>query len=369
MILVILLSVVLACLLVLAGVLLAWSPGSPRSFVDEKGRPPADSVSEKVRVAINGMEQGMFIEGRDATKPVLLFVHGGPGMPEYFLTRTHPTGLEDDFVICWWEQRGSGLSYRSDIRPGSMTVEQLVSDTLAVTEYLRRRFGKEKIYLLGHSWGSFIGILAAQRAPECYHAYIGMGQIAKQRESERLAYDYELKEFRRRGNARMVRRLEAAPVGATGPLPSSYMAIRDTAMHRLGIGTTRDMKSVVSGIFVPTWRVRAYTLGEKVAIWRGKRFSHRLLWDELLTSDLPAEVSELQVPVYFCHGKYDYTASYAEARSYFTELKAPVKGFYTFAQSAHSPLFEEPEKMRRLLREDALASRTHLADGAGNGNG
>ena len=154
--------ILLACLLILMGVLRLWSHGKPTPFVDENGSPLAGSISEKVFVNINGVEQGMFIKSKDATHPVLLYLHGG--MPDTFLTQRYPTGLEDYFTVVWWEQRGSGISYSADIPPETMTLEQMISDTLEVTNYLRHRFGKEKIYLMGHSGGTFIGIQAAARA-------------------------------------------------------------------------------------------------------------------------------------------------------------------------------------------------------------
>lgn len=356
------LAVLATCAVLALGVLLAWSPGKARPMLDATGAPIPGSISEKVRVRINGVEQGMFITGNDRTKPVLLFIHGGPGMPEYFLTEKYPTGLEDDFVVCWWDQRGAGLSYSPDIPADSMTVAQTLADTEAVTNYLRQRFGQDKIYLMGHSWGSLIGIKAAARTPQLYHAYIGMGQISKQAVSEKLAYDYELDQFKKRGDTAMVRKLEAAPVTIGEPLPASYVRVRDTAMHSLGVGTTRDMDSVVTGIFLPSLRSPEYTLGEKVNLWRGKIFSRRLLWDDMMRTDLTAEVPELQIPVYLLHGRHDYTVSYSEARSYFQQLKAPRKGFYTFEESAHTPLFEEPAKVDRVLREDVLAGRCDLAD-------
>jgi len=142
-------AVLLVCVFILVGLLLACSPGKPETFLDEHGSPLSGSISEKVFVNINGVEQGMFIMSKDVTHPVLLFLHGG--MPDYFLTQKYPTGLEDYFTVVWWEQRGSGLSYSTDIPPETMAVEQLISDTLAVTNYLRHRFGQEKIYLMGHS--------------------------------------------------------------------------------------------------------------------------------------------------------------------------------------------------------------------------
>lgn len=316
---------------------------------------------------INGVRQGMFIRGHDgpggsAEKPVLLFVHGGPGMPEFFLDRTHPTGLERDFIVCWWEQRGAGLSYDRRMSRASMTVDQLVDDTVAVARRLGERFGREKVYLLAHSWGSFIGIQAAARAPEAFHAYIGMGQVSHQQRAEVLAYEYELAEYRRRGDARMVKALEAAPVTMDAPPPRAYMRMRDTAMHGIGIGTTREMESVVTGIFLPVWRTPEYTLRERAAIWRGKAWSRGILWDEFLATDLASRVTELEVPAYFCQGAWDYTTNPELARAYCDLLRAPVKGFYTFEQSAHSPAFEEPELFRAVLREDVLTGSARLAD-------
>ena len=230
----------------------------------------AGSLVEKVHASINGVKQGMFIRSRDAAHPVLLYLHGGPGMPTYFLNRKYPTGLEEDFTAVWWEQRGAGLSYNPKMPPESMTVQQFIADTLAVTDYLRSRLGKEKIYLMGHSWGSFVGIQAAARAPERYCAYIGVAQMANQLQSETLAYEHMLKLAKENGNTRLVRKLEAAPPTATAPLPGAYMALRDEAMHSLGVGTTHDMQSVVTGVFLPTWQNPEYSLREKINIWRGK---------------------------------------------------------------------------------------------------
>ncbi len=354
-------SILLACLLILVGGLQLWSPGKPTPFVDENGKPLAGSVSEKVFVNINGVEQGMFVTSKDARHPVLLYLHGG--IPDYFLTQRYPTGLEDLFTVVWWEQRGSGLSYSSDIPPETMTLEQMISDTLELTNYLRHRFGQEKIYLMGHSGGTFIGIQAAARAPELYYAYIGVAQMSNQLKSERLAYEYMLQQFQENGNLEMVRRLEAAPVTMTGGIPDAYLAVRDEAMHSLGIGTTHDMNSVLSGIFFPSLTFRGYTLLEKINLWRGKsQTGVSSMWGEIIATDLTITVPELEIPVYFFGGIYDYTVSYPEAKSYFEKLKAPVKGFYTFEQSAHSPIFEEPEKTLKILQEDVLAGTNSLAD-------
>jgi pimeloyl-ACP methyl ester carboxylesterase len=354
-------SILLGLILVLLGGLVALSPGRMQPLVDETGRPQAGSLSEKVFVSINGVRQRMLIQSRDISRPVLLYLHGG--MPEYFLQQKYPTGLEEIFTVVWWEQRGSGLSYSPDIPTDSMTVEQMVSDTIAVTNYLRQRFGKERIYLMSHSGGTFIGIQAAARAPELFHAYIGVAQMSSQLMSEKLAYDYMLQRFRAEGNTAMVRRLEASPVTLDDGTPAAYLALRDPGMHPLGIGTTHDMKSHITGVFLASLTCPEYTPMEKFRMWQGKaRSGVSPFWETMTTTGLSRHVPRVDIPVYFLHGIHDYTVSYTEAKSYFERLEAPVKGFYTFQNSAHSPIFEEPEKARSILREDVLQGITTLAD-------
>jgi pimeloyl-ACP methyl ester carboxylesterase len=351
----------MGCITILAGTLFLFSPGKVNPILDGSGKPVEGSTSEKLFIDINGVRQGMFIKSKNAENPVLLYLHGG--MPDYFLTEKYPTGLENYFTMVWWEQRGSGLSYSKSIPSGTMTPEQMISDTKEITNYLRKRLGKEKIYLMGHSGGTFIGIQSAKMYPELYSAYLGVAQISNQLRSEKLAYDYMLEQFRNKGDLRMVKKLEASPVTLTDGMPSSYGAIRDIAMHSLGIGTTHDMKSVVTGIFFPSLKCREYTLSEKINMWVGK--SHAgicIVWEKILSTDLSATITELKIPVYFFEGVYDYTCSYEEAKSFFNKLKAPVKGFYVFENSAHSPLFEEPDKMQKIIREDVLNGVNNLAD-------
>ena len=156
---------------------------------------------------------------------------------------------------------------------------------------------------MGHSGGTFIGIQAAARAPELYYAYIGVAQMSDQLKSEILAYEYMLQQFKADGNDEMVRKLEAAPVTMTGGTPAAYLAVRDEAMHSLGIGTTREMNSVVTGIFCPSLTSRDYTFMEKVNMWRGKAHSGvSSLWTTMLATDLSKQVPELDIPVYFFQG-------------------------------------------------------------------
>ncbi len=215
---------------------------------------------------------------------------------------------------------------------------------------------------MGHSGGSFIGIQAAARAPEFYKAYIAVAQISNQLESEKLAYNYMIEQFSRLGDKSMLQKFEKYSINEIN-LPS-YYTMRDAPMHKLGIGTTHNMKSVISGVFLPIMLHNEYTLSEKINIWRGKFLTTKTydLWRKLVATDLTKKVQGLDIPVYFIHGIYDYTVSYSLAQDYFEELQAPIKGFYTFELSAHSPLFEEPEKMQQILQEDVLVGVNNLAD-------
>jgi pimeloyl-ACP methyl ester carboxylesterase len=355
-------SILLGIIIILLGALLAVSPGKVKPFLDEQGRVLAGSIAEKIHVNINGVQQGMFIIGKNVGNPILLFVHGGTAMPEYFLTQNYPTGMEQYFTVCWWDRRNAGISYSADVPPETWTLEQSIADTLAVTNYLRSRFHKDKIYLMAHSGGSLIGIQAAARAPELFYAYIGVGQMSYQLQSEILSYEYMVKRYKEIGNTSMVQQLEAAPPTMSVPLPAAYMKVRDTAMHDLGVGTTHDMKSVMTGVFLASWLFRQYTVGEKLALWRGKFASDKLLWDKMISTDLTQQVQKLDLPVYFFHGKYDYTVSYPLANAYLDRLQAPIRGFYTFEHSAHSPMFEEPDRIKQIFQEDVLKGTNNLSD-------
>lgn len=316
---------------------------------------------EKIFVEINGAKQGMFMQCENAENPVLLYLHGGPGSPEIAFNAKYPSGLEKLFTVCWWEQRGSCISYSSKIKPEQMTVEQMIADTVAVTNYLRNRFCQEKIYVMGHSWGSFLGVLTVERRPELYHAYIGVGQVVNQDRSERLAYTYMLEEFEKRNDIKMLKKLRKHPIDVGGKISARYLGLRSIGMNKLGIGIMRSMTSSIDCVKI-VLGFKGYALGEKFKFAKGSMLSLKGLWDNVMQSDLIKQVPNLQIPVYIFQGKYDYQVSYEIAREYAVALNAPVKGFYTFENSAHSPCFEEPEKMYDIMRVDVLNKQTSLSD-------
>ena len=149
---------------------------------------------------------------------------------------------------------------------------------------------------------------------------------------------------------------------------SAWMRLRHRGLHEACVGHMREMTSVVTGIFLPMWRVRAYTLAEKINIWRGKLWSRPFSWDDLIRDDLSARLTRFDLPIYVLTGCHDYTANAELSRVYFDSIDAPVKGFYLFENSAQSPLSEEPERATAILLNDVLNGTTALADAAGAGD-
>jgi pimeloyl-ACP methyl ester carboxylesterase len=293
----------------------------PVTGAGRRGRVMPHGICEKRFLDVNRTRQGMFLRGNDVGNPVLLYLHGG--LPEYFLTERRPTALEDCFTVAWWDQRGAGISYSPSLPRTSITTEQCILDTISVTHYLRERFGQDRVYLMAHSGGSFIGLQTVSRHPELYAAYIGMAQMVDQLRSERLAYEFMVAEFEKRRDNAMLKRLAAAPVSQAHGISKRYLAVRDKAMHRLGVGTTHDMRSVITGVFLPSLASPQYSVAEKVGLWRGKLASGvSALWDDMLSTDLAERVPSIDVPTYFLHGVFDRTCSYDLARDYLQRLQA-----------------------------------------------
>jgi pimeloyl-ACP methyl ester carboxylesterase len=341
--------------------LIILSPGNPKKILDKNGNKLKNSISEKIFLDINGSKQGMFIKGKNLDNPITLFLHGG--IPVYFLTEKYPTHLEDNFTMVWLEQRNCGISYSSGSSQNRAAIEQLVDDTIVLTKYLLERFNKKKIYLMGHSGGTFLGVYVIDKMPELYEAYIGMAQMSDQLLSEKIAYEYILNRYKETKNQKMVDYFLSINLNDQKKLPEEYLKIRDASMHELGIGTMRNMRNIAADLFLPSLFFSEYTLLEKYNLWAGKsKFGISQNWEIMTRTNLIETKNDFKIPVYFFHGLYDYTCSYELAKKYFDNITAPIKGFYTFDQSAHTPLFEEPEKANRILINDVKNLRADLAD-------
>lgn len=190
-----------------------------------------------------------------------------------------------------------------------------------------------------------------------------MAQMSDQLKSEKLAYEFILNKYQELNNQKMVDYFHSIKINDQNSLPLEYLKIRDDAMHELGIGTMRNMRNIATELFLPSLYFSEYTIYDKYHLWAGKsKFGISQNWERMIHTNLIETKHDFKIPIYFFHGHYDYTCSYDLAKKYFDKINAPIKGFYTFEQSAHTPLFEEPDKMNKILVNDVMKLRTDLAD-------
>ncbi len=350
-----LLLVIIGIIVVVILITILNSPGKLTPLKDDKGEPIKDSISEKVWVEINGIKQGMFIRGENPQNPVVLYLHGGPGTPllQFISYLEKNERLEKYFNVCYWDQRGSGMTYAKSTDPSTMTLDQMVEDTREVTEYLKTRFGQEKIYLIGHSWGSYLGVKTIEKYPDNYLAYIGTGQVTNQTESERLAYNYMLHHAKEINDNKIIEKLgKYDPHSENFPTLDYLVKGRTQVLNKYKIGHLHEglaFTDILKSLFV----FKGYTIKEKINWFLGADFSMVYLFPVVLKDDLFKSSVKFEIPFYIIQGKYDYQVSQVLAEKYLNVLKAPKKEFFTFANSAHSPNMEEPEAFVELFRNIA----------------
>ncbi len=329
------------------------SPGKPDPITDSSGKPVEGSISAIEKIRLGGVEQYLIIRGQDATKPVMLFLHGGPGSPEIAFMKHFNTDIEKDFVMVYWEQRGSGKSFSKDIPIESMTLEQFIADTRELSAYLSKRFEQEKIFIMGHSWGSLLGIMTAYAYPELFHAFLGVGQVADQFRGERVGLDWVVRQAQGNKDTKAIKALDK--LNFPDSLADSkewldYLTAQRLYVNKYGGGTTRDFRGMWPLLSI-VLRTKEYTLIDKLNYMRGSLFSLKNMWNEVIHTNLFQEIDSMQVPVYIFHGKHDFTTPYCVAMDFYKQLNAPEKAFYSFENSAHSPLMEEVEKFNAIVRE------------------
>jgi len=314
--------------------------------------PSPKGIASIEKVRLGGVDQSIQIRGHDRTKPILLFLHGGPGFPQMPFSHLNAE-LEKHFVVVQWDQRGAGKSYASAIPDESMQLDQFVADAHELTTLLLQRFDSEKCYLVAHSWGSLIGALIVARYPELFHAYVGIGQVAGLPETQQVRYDFALDHAREENNTDAV--AELTRIGRPPHSDFDRCKIMEKWVNHYAAEEHRS--------FPPTRLARlafaspAYSWIDLAKIPLGFRYSFSQLWREIFyETNLFEEVPRIEVPVYFFIGRHDWVVTADVAQRYFAELEAPRgKQLIWFEESAHWPHFAEPEKYREMLVGKVLA--------------
>lgn len=325
--------------------------GKPVTLLDESGKKYVDGISTKETVTIGNSKQTIFIVGEKKDNTVLLFLHGGPGSPEVAMHSFEAGNrLEEKFTVVYWEQRGSGLSYNARLSPEEMTLDLMINDTIELTEYLTERFGQDKIYLMGHSWGTFLGTKVISRKPEYYKAYLGIGQVSDQRQSEVDAYNYMLEHAKEIDDQKAIISLSKFdPANESFPSTKYMGTARTNYMNKYGVGIKHKMDFRMSEIIKEVFDFEGYSLSGFVKFAMGSLYSQNTLFDFVLQEDLKKTTTDFEVPVYIFHGIYDKQVSYELSKKYFNSINAPDKEFFSFEHSAHSPNFEETNKFLQIV--------------------
>lgn len=316
----------------------------------------ASGIASLEPVLLGGVEQWILIRGYDTTNPVLVYLHGGPGSPAIAYARIAFGGLERHFTVVTWDQRGCGKSYDPAIDPESITLTQLLSDTRELIVMLRERFGIERVYLLGASWGSVLGALTARDRPEMLFAYVGLGQFVDAVETMRLAHEAALDKAVELGNQEAIAELSAIQLYPEIEWDKWGQLV--SWLEVFGFGDLHDT-SLYSELLDSLTAATEYTVQD---------FANQDDWEQLYWSsplnadhgwvyglDVASQVPRLEVPVFFMSGRFDYKTPGVLAQEYLSELDAPAgKRMIWFENSAHALMFEEPEAFDGVMIDSVL---------------
>jgi len=334
-------------------------PASTPPVLGANGQPVPGSIAELTTVELGGQQQAISIRAADPDKPVLLYLSGGPGQSDIAFARALLEPLTADFVVVVWDQRGSGKSYAALDPTSTYTLDALVGDTIALTEYLRQRFGEGKIYLLGESWGSTLGVLAVQERPELFHAYIGSGQMVSQRVTDQIIWRDLLAYAERTGNGELydqVLTLGEPPYRDTpwaNSLIMGYYGLLENPYDPPAAYVARGEASGVGqfGLFG-----REYTFVENANLIRGLVDMFSLMYPQLQRIDLRTDVPALQVPVYVLDGANELRGRRDLAREWFEGLAAPHKQLFTYSDGGHAVAFENVDAFHTLMVDEIVPS-------------
>ncbi len=327
----------------------------PASTPSVSGADGNKDIAELTAVNIGGVDQWLEIRGASEDLPVLLYLSGGPGQSDLALSRALLEELTADFIVVGWDQRGTGKSYPA-FDPDTITPQVFVADAIDVTNYLRDRFDEEKVYLMGESWGSLLGILTVQARPNLFHAYIGSGQMVNPKLTDQRIYEDLIAEARRQGDDGLVDQLESfgpppyADLWAYGVIMQNYPLIEgdyDPPQAYLDRGEE-------SG--VGFWGIMGseYNAIDKVNVLRGLIDVFATMYPQLQEIDLRVDAPTLEVPVYLFDGEHELAGRRDLAHEWFDLLQAPAKEMYTFEDAGHAVAFEHADDLHEILLDVIL---------------
>ena len=305
-----------------------------------------NGIQESFKTKIGGIDQWVYVRGQDRSNPVILFVHGGPASPVMPSTWEFQRPIEEYFTVVNYDQRGAGRTYLEageDAISDSIHIDRYVDDAIEVAQYVRKRYGKRKLILMGHSWGTVVGMKAALKRPDLFHAYVGVGQVINSRVNERLSFQYGLEQARAHRNDKAIAELESiAPYPGDKPITRERIIIaRKWPQFYGGLSAYRD--GGAKYYFGAALLSPAYDCEDANAIDQGSVFTLGRILPELLEVDFQ-DVDAFPIPVVMFMGRHDYTTPSAPTAAWLEKVDAPYKQGVWFEHSAHMIPWEEPGK-------------------------
>jgi len=316
-----------------------------------------NGIESLEEIVVNGDRQWIYIRGHNRNNPVMLYLHGGPGMSEMPLARAFGGTLEQHVTIVHWDQRGSGKSRAGRARPDELSVQTYLDDVLALTHQLRARFNQDKIYLVGHSWGSLLGVLTVRDHPDLYHAYVGVGQA--------LAWPGGFDETQRLVTDAATKAGDTETLEAFAELPEDWPPREDVdgLLERIGViqaplvrYQTSIHASKSNSLFDGDIVLDVVTSPE-IGVYEAMGMldlsdASKALMADLYGRDLRVDLgTEYEVPMFIFQGEHDWQTPTSLVKPWFEELSAPHKSYVPFEHSAHIVINEEPGKFLYELIE------------------
>lgn len=309
-------------------------------------------VNEKKQVTINKTKQWIYVAGASIDNPVLLWLDGGPGGSELGPVRHYLGELHRHFTIVCWDQRGTGktrASTRSIIAPN---IETYVEDVIALSRQVSKQYGGKKIFLVGHSWGSIIGAMAAHRNPELFAAYVGVGQQVNSAENDRIGWDMVRRGAKEAGEEAVVRHLDK--IGRPPYSKGGDYVYLFSRLYRYSPQAPRE------AAFDSTWffNARQHSLVDKIRVGIGLYEGVQRVYPQLADLDFERDLRVFGCPLYIVAGRYDLTCVSSIAERWYEQIAAPIKGFTWFELSGHNACYEEAgnfmdfmEKLAKLHKD------------------
>ena len=312
----------------------------------------------KLKVSLGDFPQKIHIKTDDESKPVLLFLHGGPGICNRHTIMQDHSDLLDTFTIATWDQRGSGGSY-SGVDKNTLTIERLTDDAAELVEWLCRCFKKDKIFIIGGSWGSELGIWLSKRYPEHIAAFVGFGQVVNIEINEQLSWEYSMEEAKKAGDTKAVKTLEEVGPPVMGCYKGGnydgMMKQRNIMMKYGGYSKSEKKRSYFDALIKPMLLSGEYTIGDLIGLIKGHKMVLDKMWTEIGKTDFNKTCTEFKVPIYILDGRLDMNTPSELVQDWYDKIQAPDKDLVWFENSGHNPMGDEGEKFKTILREKLLA--------------